>query len=126
MLAGMIFQNEPFFKGADNFDQLIKIAKVVGTQEIYEYIDKYGLQLVPEIESKMKNFKRKPWDKYINTENEKFFEQEQKMDEVFDLLNNMLRVEHTERITAKDSIQHSFFDQVRDQVLEESYSYNSF
>jgi hypothetical protein len=32
------------------------------------------LQLVPEIESKMKNFKRKQWDKYINTENEKFFE----------------------------------------------------
>lgn len=31
MLAGMIFQKEPFFKGADNFDQLIKIAKVVGT-----------------------------------------------------------------------------------------------
>jgi casein kinase II subunit alpha len=44
------------------------------------------------------------------------------MDETFDLLNNMLRVDHTERITAKDSIQHPFFDHVRDQVFEETYS----
>lgn len=31
MLAGMVFAREPFFKGADNNDQLVKIAKVVGT-----------------------------------------------------------------------------------------------
>lgn len=31
MLAGMVFQREPFFKGSDNYDQLIKIARVVGT-----------------------------------------------------------------------------------------------
>lgn len=28
MLAGMIFQKEPFFHGHDNYDQLVKIAKV--------------------------------------------------------------------------------------------------
>ena len=26
--AGMIFQKEPFFHGHDNYDQLVKIAKV--------------------------------------------------------------------------------------------------
>jgi len=28
MLAGMLFRKEPFFHGHDNFDQLVKIAKV--------------------------------------------------------------------------------------------------
>lgn len=28
MFAGMIFRKEPFFHGHDNYDQLVKIAKV--------------------------------------------------------------------------------------------------
>jgi casein kinase II subunit alpha len=28
MLAGMIFKKEPFFHGQDNYDQLVRIAKV--------------------------------------------------------------------------------------------------
>lgn len=31
-MAGMIFGKEPFFKGADNYDQLDKIARVLGTE----------------------------------------------------------------------------------------------
>ena len=38
MLAGMIFR-EPFYKGTDNDDQLIRIAKVTGTEEIMKYVD---------------------------------------------------------------------------------------
>ena len=36
MLAGMIFKKEPFFHGYDNYDQLVKIAKVLGTEELFE------------------------------------------------------------------------------------------
>ena len=32
MMAGMIFGKEPFFKGADNYDQLDQIARVLGTE----------------------------------------------------------------------------------------------
>ena len=45
MFAGMIFKREPFFQGSDNYDQLIKIAKVLGTEELYAYLDKYRLTL---------------------------------------------------------------------------------
>merc|ERR1712130_251006 len=41
MFAGMTFQKEPFFHGRDNHDQLVKIAKVLGTAGLYEYIKKY-------------------------------------------------------------------------------------
>lgn len=30
MLAGLVFKKEPFFVGRDNYDQLVKIAKVLG------------------------------------------------------------------------------------------------
>ena len=32
MLAGMVFKKEPFFHGADNFDQLVKIVNVLGSE----------------------------------------------------------------------------------------------
>lgn len=40
-----IFKKEPFFHGRDNYDQLVKVAKVLGTDELFEYLDKYGLTL---------------------------------------------------------------------------------
>lgn len=36
----------------------------------------------------------------------------------------MLTIDHTNRITAKEAIQHSFFEDVREQVLSEVPSYN--
>ena len=41
MFAGMIFRKEPFFHGHDNYDQLVKIVKVLGTDELFDYLDKY-------------------------------------------------------------------------------------
>jgi casein kinase II subunit alpha len=45
MMAGMIFQKEPFFRGEDNFDQLVKIVRVIGTDELAAYLNKYSLTL---------------------------------------------------------------------------------
>ena len=36
----MIFRKEPFFHGHDNYDQLVRIAKVLGTEDLYDYLDK--------------------------------------------------------------------------------------
>ena len=48
MLAGMMFCREPFFKGTDNIDQLIKIAKVVGSDPILDYCSKFKVTLEQE------------------------------------------------------------------------------
>jgi len=47
MFASMIFRKEPFFHGHDNYDQLVRIAKVLGTDELYDYIEKYQIELDP-------------------------------------------------------------------------------
>ena len=45
MMAGMIFKKEPFFQGHDNNDQLVRIAKVLGTDELKTYLHRYNLKL---------------------------------------------------------------------------------
>lgn len=61
MFAGVIFKKEPFFQGADNYDQLVKIAKVLGTDDLFAYLDKYGLTLDPHYDGILSTQPRKPW-----------------------------------------------------------------
>eukprot|EP00438_Fugacium_kawagutii_P035736 Skav200351 [mRNA] locus=scaffold852:135275:135948:- [translate_table: standard] len=50
MLAGMVFRKEPFFHGQDNYDQLVKIARVLGTDGLFAYLDKYNQELDPHFD----------------------------------------------------------------------------
>jgi casein kinase II subunit alpha len=38
---------EPFFHGTDNYDQLEKISRVLGTKELFDYLEKYNIDLNP-------------------------------------------------------------------------------
>lgn len=42
MLAGFLLNREPFFRGKDNEDQLVRIALVLGTQGLHDFLRKYG------------------------------------------------------------------------------------
>ena len=70
MLASMIFKREPFFHGHDNYDQLVKVAKVIGTDELHEYIAKYDLELDPRFQDILGRHSRKRWDKFMTQENQ--------------------------------------------------------
>eukprot|EP00347_Sterkiella_histriomuscorum_P013661 403363856 len=104
MLAGMMLAREPFFKGVDNNDQLIKIAKVLGTQPIYSYCDKFGIELTPYFQENLQNYKTKPWDRFMNPQNDKLIDENG-----FDLLNQLLTIDHSERITASEALMHPYF-----------------
>ena len=101
MLAGMMFQKEPFFKGLDNDDQLIRIAKVIGTEDVLNYVQKNNhIKLSEYFEEHLLNFKKKPWEKFVNSSNVDLICQKQG----FDLLTKMLKIDHQERITAAEAI----------------------
>ena len=112
MLAGMMFAKEPFFKGSDNDDQLIRIAKVIGADDIRAYVDKYEhVHLSDYFKQNLLNFSKKDWYKFVSAKNE------DRVDERgFDLLTRMLTIDHTERITAIEAVKHEFFDDIRDEV----------
>merc|ERR1712061_979938 len=73
MLAGMIFKKEPFFNGADNADQLVKIVKVLGSDLLNEYLDAYDLDLEPEVAQAVQLTHvvqpRKEWASFTNDGN---------------------------------------------------------
>jgi hypothetical protein len=68
-VAGMVFRKEPFFHGHDNYDQLVKIAKVLGTEELGAYLRKYDLELDSHFDGILGRHPRKMWTKFINPEN---------------------------------------------------------
>ncbi|KAL6993837.1 Casein kinase II subunit alpha-4, chloroplastic [Sarracenia purpurea var. burkii] len=108
MFAGMIFRKEPFFYGHDNHDQLVKIAKVLGTDELNAYLNKYRLELDPHLAALVGRHVRKPWTKFINADN-----QHLAVPEAMDFLDKLLRYDHQERPTAKEAMAHPYFYPVR-------------
>ena len=104
MFAGMIFQKEPFFQGKDNYDQLVKIAKVLGTDDLFAYVEKYSVTLDSHYDDILGQHQKKPWNKFLNHMNEALVS-----DEALNLLDSMLRYDHAERITPKDAMEHPYF-----------------
>jgi len=104
MFAGMIFRKEPFFHGHDNYDQLVKIAKVLGTDELFAYLDKYAIELDPHFDGLLGRHSKKPWQKFITAENQHLVSQE-----AMDLVDKLLRYDHNERLTAREAMDHAYF-----------------
>lgn len=89
MFASMIFRKEPFFHGNSNSDQLVKIAKVLGTDDLFEYLDKYEIELDAQYDDIMGRFQKKPWHSFVNAENQRFVS-----NEAIDFLDKLLRYDH--------------------------------
>jgi len=104
LMAGMILDRDPFFNGEDNDDQLMKITKVLGTEDLYKYLDKYGLELNEEQEYLIKNRSKKNWERYIPYENEDLAHPA-----AIDLLDKLLRYDPADRLTAQQAMEHPYF-----------------
>ncbi|KAI9204654.1 casein kinase II catalytic subunit [Polychytrium aggregatum] len=109
MFASMIFRKEPFFHGHDNNDQLVKIAKVLGTDRLFEYIEKYDIELDPVYDEILGRHAPRPWIRFKTAENEKYVN-----DLALDFLDKLLRYDHAERLTTVEAMQHPYFDIVRE------------
>lgn len=89
MFASMIFRKEPFFHGNSNPDQLVKIAKVLGTDDLFEYLDKYEIDLDTQYDDILGRFPKKNWNSFVTTENSRFVSTD-----AIDFLDKLLRYDH--------------------------------
>jgi casein kinase II subunit alpha len=89
MFASMIFRKEPFFHGNSNSDQLVKIAKVLGTEDLFDYLDKYEIELDAQYDDILGRFPKKNWHSFVNSENQRFVS-----NEAIDFLDKLLRYDH--------------------------------
>jgi len=106
--AEMLFLQSPFFKGKNNYDQLVKIAKVLGTKDLQRYLTKYKLVLDKGYEDILRTYNKTLWEEFITKENRKLTSTD-----AIDLLSKMLRYDKAERITARDAMEHPYFNPVR-------------
>jgi len=104
MLASMIFRKEPFFHGHDNYDQLVRIAKVLGTEDLYDYLDKYNCELDPRFNDILGRHSRKRWERFVHAENQHLVS-----NEALDFLDKLLRYDHQTRLTAREAMDHPYF-----------------
>lgn len=84
-----MFGKEPLFKGDDNNDQLVKICKVLGTEGLKQYLDRYGLDLPTVYEQSLKDYPRVPWSAFIKASN-----RAKCTNDALDLLTQLLQYDH--------------------------------
>ena len=104
MLASMIFRKDPFFSGFNNNDQLVQIAKVLGTDKLFAYIDKYQIILDPQLRDMVTSHPAKSWQQFIDRENQRLVSEE-----ALDLVDKLLRYDHQERLSAREAMNHPYF-----------------
>merc|ERR1711964_438961 len=95
-----------YFKGPE---LLVKIAKVLGTEDLFDYLDKYEIELDAQYDDILGRFPKKNWHSFVNSENTRFV-----TNEAIDFLDKLLRYDHQERLTAKEAMAHAFFAPVRE------------
>jgi len=104
MLAGMVFIKEPFFRGSDNYDQLLKIARVLGTDAVFIYVNKYNIELDPNLDRMLDDYPPKPLDRFVTQKCEHLCDPH-----TLDLLEKMLVIDHANRILPKECFNHPYY-----------------
>lgn len=59
---------------------------MLGTDDLYAYLNKYGIELDPHLEGLVGRHSRKPWQKFVNAENQHLVSTE-----ALDFLDRLLR-----------------------------------
>mmetsp|Transcript_27578 Transcript_27578/g.88675 ORF Transcript_27578/g.88675 Transcript_27578/m.88675 type:complete len:345 (+) Transcript_27578:52-1086(+) len=111
--AGLMFRRFALFfqKGDEKskLDPLIRQARLLGTDELEAYMRKFDLRFTQEqLEGIRRRRKRVPWSRLVTDENRHLV-----CEEGLDLLDGLLRVDHTQRLTAREALQHAFFEPIR-------------
>ncbi|KAH6566441.1 hypothetical protein BASA62_006692 [Batrachochytrium salamandrivorans] len=95
------------FHGNDNYDQLVAISKVLGTDELYTYLDRYDIELNEHFDDILKRQERKGWESFVTPDNQRYISPE-----ALDLLDRLLRYDHQERLTPREAMAHAYFEPV--------------
>eukprot|EP00826_Nyctotherus_ovalis_P056016 TRINITY_DN7498_c0_g1_i4.p1 TRINITY_DN7498_c0_g1~~TRINITY_DN7498_c0_g1_i4.p1 ORF type:complete len:359 (-),score=100.45 TRINITY_DN7498_c0_g1_i4:198-1274(-) len=104
----MLFQKHPLFSGKNNADQLVKIAKILGTKELMHCLEKYHMVLNKDFSEVLGKHSRKPWSTFITKANRANI-----TEGALDLLSKMLKYDKAERISAEEALKHPYFGIVK-------------
>ncbi|KAH7368409.1 kinase-like domain-containing protein [Plectosphaerella cucumerina] len=102
MLASVVFKKDPFFHGIGILDQLDRIAQVLGTGGLLNWVEKYDMEAMDVEEVAV--HERRRWSSLVNEEN-----RDRADHDALSLLDGILRWDHEDRLTAQAALMHPFF-----------------
>ena len=112
VMARMVFKNMMELEGSSNFESLKAMIRIVGTEKLREFHGKYQFDIKNDIHVFIYHeslyLPGKGFDSLVNKDN-----YETATDEAIDLLCKMLTIDHEQRITAKDAMEHPYFDSLK-------------
>ena len=103
VLAGLLFQTHPFFHGCDNVDQLVKIVRVLGTEQLHLYCSRYGIVLEEDMQHRLAGFHAKPWTRFVTNANRHLC-----TPDALDFLHRLLQMDHRQRLTTQEALHHPY------------------
>jgi casein kinase II subunit alpha len=104
LMAGWVFKKEPFFHGSHNLDQLYKIVKILGSQALYDYVEKFVISTAGIEDLLTADLPKCPWDHFVSKENQCYA-----CPEALDLLEGCLKLDHSQRLMASEALAHPYF-----------------
>jgi len=105
LFAGLIFRKDPFFHGQNNEDQLVKIAVVLGTENLFAYLRKYGISIDISLQAALGKHQVKKWEKFVTPNNKHVA-----LPDALDFVDKLLRYDPGERFTAQEAMAHPYFN----------------
>ncbi len=110
VFAGLIFECEPFFYGADLTEQMTCISKVVGSQEILDWVEKNDISISASMKFAIGNYSKVPLMKF--RQNQSKGNKNICTNNAIDLVEKMLTVDHQKRYTAEECLAHPYFKEI--------------
>lgn len=109
VMASMIFKLSHLFLEKNDSLQLRTMVKFFGFEDFEKLAFKYSIKRdFLEKEDIKRTWSRQNFSSLVKKDNEKYCSLD-----AMDLLEKMLKIDFQERITAKEALEHSYFDSVR-------------
>ncbi|KAH0791646.1 Casein kinase II subunit alpha [Histomonas meleagridis] len=103
VMAEMLFEIG-FITGTNYIEVLQSIGNIFGKDQILQYIDKLGVELTDCYINAINNCEERGFEKRIA-----LMKPYMRNADALDLLQKLMCIDHTERITARDALRHPFF-----------------
>lgn len=102
VFAEMMFKKRPLFKGDNNVDQLYRICKYLGTNDLVKYSEKYEIDISDFKLTDLPEERRDFEDLLLVKSNDYKL--------AINLLNKILVYDHIDRYTAEECLNHPFYN----------------
>jgi len=103
ILGHMILKRGVLFQGSTNYDQLDKIARLLGTDQLWRAERVFGITVDDGVAIGV--YPRVEWSTLVNATNA-----DTATPVAIDLLNKLLTVDYRERLTASEAMHHPYFE----------------